>query len=356
MIDSLEIHNFRCFENASLSSLKQINIVVGKSASGKTAFLESLFIACGASPELPIRVRAWRGLPVATISDQKAVYEALWKDLFYSFDQSREISVLLRGSRLHTRIFNVSYKDSGDLIPLDVKTDSRKAESIRPITFSWTDGAGRPFVVQPEVKGGQLVARMVLQPQTPTQSSPAISFYSSSILPSPEENAQYFSDLSVKHEEAPIVEFMRQEFEFIENLGVESFARTPTIYASVRGLPEKQPINMVSTGITKLLSILLGMANQGGGIILIDEMENGIYWDRLSSIWDALLSFAERYDVQIFATTHSMECLEAAAQAAANHEDKFSLMRVEKSNGGSVIRQFTGKAFRSAIRQGGEVR
>jgi len=356
MIDSLEIKNFRCFSNVTLSGLRRINIVVGKSASGKTAFLEALFIAAGASPEIPIRVRAWRGLPVATISDQKSVYEALWKDMFYKFIQTQEIRISLKGSTLNTRALTIGYKDPGELLPLEVRKDSRQAEPFRPITFSWTDGSGHPLSIQPEVKGGALMARMLMQPQSETQAPFPCSFYSSSAIPSQEENAQYFSQLSVKHEEQPIVDFILKEFSFVESLGIESFARTPTIYASIRGLPEKQPINMVSTGITKIFSILLGMANQGGGIVLIDEMENGIYWDRLSSIWGALLTFARKYDIQIFATTHSMECLEAAAQAAAEHDDEFGLMRVEKKNGESAMRQFTGKAFRSAIRQGGEVR
>ena len=354
MIETLAIKNFRCFANVSLSSLRRINIIVGKSASGKTAFLESIFVAAGASPELPIRVRAWRGLPMATISDQKTVYEALWKDLFYQCDQTREISVALKGSKLHTRTLTIGYKDSGELLPLEVRTESRQAELFRPITFSWTDGSGNPLSLQPEVKGTGLVARLVVQGQN--FASIPLAFYSSAHIPSPEENAQYFSDLSVRHEEEPIVEFISKEFPFIQSLGVESFARTPTIYASVRGLQEKQPINMVSTGITKILSILLGMANQGGGIILIDEMENGIYWDRLSSIWGALLTFARRYDIQLFATTHSMECLEAAAQVAKDHDKEFALMRIERDNGESVVRQFTGKAFRSAIGQGGEIR
>ena len=356
MIDSIEIRNFRCFDKISLKQLKRINIIVGKSASGKTAFLESIFIAAGSSPELPIRVRGWRGLPLTVISDQRAVYEALWKDLFFSFDQEKEIGVVLKGSKLNTRSLVIGYGKQPELIPLDVKQDSRQSEAITPITFSWTDGEGHPLIMSPEVKGGQLVARMLAQ-STEVHTSMPTSFYSSSILPSPDENAQYFSELSIKRAETPIVKFIKKEFDFVEGLAVEAFARTPTIYASIRGLPQKMPINFVSSGITKVLSLLLGMANQRGGAILIDEMENGIYWDRLSSIWGALLEFSRLYDVQIFATTHSMECLEAAAHAAAGkNENDFCLLRTEKDNGKSTMRQFSGKAFSAAIDQGGEIR
>lgn len=356
MIDSIEIKNFRCFDKISLSRLKRINIVVGKSASGKTAFLESLFLTAGSTPELAIRVRGWRGLQVSVVGDQKSVYEALWKDLFFAFDQSKEISVTLKGGRLNTRSLVIGYNDPPDLIPIDLNKDSRQAEGIRPITFAWTDGAGIPFVIRPEVKAGQLLGRMVTELQKEGHVAMPAAFYSSVTVPSPDENAQYFSNLSVAHEENPITEFISREFPFVYGLSVEAFARTPIIYASVRGLSEKQPINMLSSGITKILSIVLGMAHQKGGVILIDEMENGIYWDRLASIWKELLKFSRNYDVQIFATTHSMECLQAAAEAASENEDDFCLMRIKKENGASTIEQASGKSFRAAIELGSEVR
>jgi hypothetical protein len=44
MIDTIEIKNFRCFDRANLEDLKTVNLVVGRNGSGKTAFLEALFL------------------------------------------------------------------------------------------------------------------------------------------------------------------------------------------------------------------------------------------------------------------------------------------------------------------------
>jgi AAA15 family ATPase/GTPase len=50
MIDRLSVQNFRCFENLELQNLSQINVMVGDNASGKTALLESLWLAGGGNP------------------------------------------------------------------------------------------------------------------------------------------------------------------------------------------------------------------------------------------------------------------------------------------------------------------
>jgi AAA15 family ATPase/GTPase len=68
-------------------------------------------------------------------------------------------------------------------------------------------------------------------------------------------------------------------------------------------------------GIGRLLSIILAIANAKGGTILIDEIENGLHYSVLSNVWKAIADAARRADVQIFATTHSLECIRAAHEA-----------------------------------------
>lgn len=60
MITAVEIRDFKCFEHVSISGLKRVNLLVGENGSGKTAFLEALFLAAGATPALHFRAQAWR--------------------------------------------------------------------------------------------------------------------------------------------------------------------------------------------------------------------------------------------------------------------------------------------------------
>jgi putative ribosome biogenesis GTPase RsgA len=68
MINSFEITNFRCFKHLPAVALKRFNIIVGESGSGKTSLMEALFLSGGATPEIYLRLRAWRGLSSADAS------------------------------------------------------------------------------------------------------------------------------------------------------------------------------------------------------------------------------------------------------------------------------------------------
>lgn len=46
--------------------------------------------------------------------------------------------------------------------------------------------------------------------------------------------------------------------------------------------------------------------------LLIDEIENGLYYRGLEDFWSGLITVLVDQNVQLFATTHSRECMEAA--------------------------------------------
>ena len=98
MIDRLTVRNFRCYESLDLQKLSRINIVVGENASGKTAFLESLFFAAAGSPEMALRFRALRGLGMMQAGRTRASYEALWRELFFDQNQNSTILARIQGS------------------------------------------------------------------------------------------------------------------------------------------------------------------------------------------------------------------------------------------------------------------
>jgi AAA15 family ATPase/GTPase len=52
MIKSLSVSNFRGFKSVDLANLPKFNVLIGSSGSGKTAFLESIWLAAGISPEI----------------------------------------------------------------------------------------------------------------------------------------------------------------------------------------------------------------------------------------------------------------------------------------------------------------
>jgi hypothetical protein len=351
MISSIQIENFRCFEKLQLEGLSRINLLVGKNGSGKTAFLESLFLCAAGSAEVFLRLRGWRGFgDVLKITYDKKFYESLWRDLFYSFDQSKAILIRTVGTRGADRSFKLFYGSEESLtIPILDKTDD--ISIITPIRMEWTIGGGRTIEVRPSLTPRGL---NVGQIHDPLPGSLFASFYN----PNAEENAAHFSELSKQGKEVELIKALNREFPYIQDLSVEIDAGTPMIYATIGrpSIKQKLPLTLISGGINKFVSLLLAIATNSGGVVYVDEIENGFYYDRLSTIWSSLFNFCKQYDVQLIATTHSLECLRALAGLLQQSENDFRLLRSERQDGQCNIRLFSGKELRSAIEQDFEIR
>jgi AAA15 family ATPase/GTPase len=79
-----------------------------------------------------------------------------------------------------------------------------------------------------------------------------------------------------------------------------------------------------------------------GGFFLIDEFENGLHYSIQEKVWELLFEMAERYKIQIFATTHSWDCIESFTKVAVRRTETdgvlFRLGRsVRTSDHGKII-------------------
>jgi AAA15 family ATPase/GTPase len=101
----------------------------------------------------------------------------------------------------------------------------------------------------------------------------------------------------------------------LRRLSVRVIGDTAVIQGDV-GLGELMPLQFMGDGMVRLLSMVLGILTlPPGGIALVDEVENGIHHSAMLKVWLALATAARKASVQIFATTHSHECIEAAHRA-----------------------------------------
>jgi len=56
--------------------------------------------------------------------------------------------------------------------------------------------------------------------------------------------------------------------------------------------------------------------------VFLDEIENGIHYTNLDKLWEIILTISKEQNVQVFATTHSIECIESYARVAKKLEDE----------------------------------
>jgi AAA15 family ATPase/GTPase len=90
-------------------------------------------------------------------------------------------------------------------------------------------------------------------------------------------------------------------------------------------------------GMNRLLGITLALATARDGILLVDEIENGIHYSVQVDVWRAILHAAESLNVQVFATTHSWDCIRAFAAAASEFPNVYGMLhRLEPSGDGNI--------------------
>ena len=116
------------------------------------------------------------------------------------------------------------------------------------------------------------------------------------------------------------------------------------------------PIGLASGGSNKLAAILLSIAVMEGGLVIVDEIENGLYYRRIPDIWRAIIKFAAEYNCQIFASSHSSECIRSLAEIAAESPDEYCMLRTVSSPTGTIVRYFRGQEFSDSILSDVEMR
>ena len=372
MFQNLEIRNFRLFEHLKIERLGRINLIGGRNNSGKTTLLEALFLLSSiAHPESLVRISAFRRLNDPSTS--AAAREILLRPLFYKFDSDQAIEIS-------------GYHDSLDFMRLKV-TVERKNTAIVPLKGRQLDPAGiapKDPIMTPssalvdsrenaelndlrlvyvcgseEVKSeGHLhIIGDEIHMQTPSNQSPLVATLVSFHTNSSAEDANYLGALrrSKSDKVNLLVKALSRMEPRLQVLEENSVAGYPTIWADIGIKNALVPLSMMGDGINRLIRILLAIFTAAAGsIVMVDEIENGIHYSVLEELWAAIADAAEHAQVQIFVTTHSFECMEAAHKALG---DKLIFHRIEEDKEGkSRCVTLDEEAVAAVIHYGFEVR
>lgn len=360
VINSIEIRNFKCFNALSIEDCGRINVLVGDNGAGKTALIEAIFLALGPSPEIALRFRQQRGLESAFAGPVPQIEEALWRSLFYKNDWDKPISVNLKGDGAEARSVEVFLGHSQLTLPVESSGTASRTSPIvpsgtmstesrtSPIGFRWRNSIGEEREIFPRVKQTGIEIE-----GTGEDLSDFFYFAANQTIQSV-ENATRFSDLSRAGRANRFIELFTKEYEWIDNLNIEVLAGFPVIYATLRD-GQKLPLPYISGGLNRIVGILLAIVSRARSVILIDEAENGIYHQHYRAMWDALITLSRSHNSQLFTTTHNEEWIEGLFEAAGKDVDDISLWRIERSDEGPLIRQFSGRQTAAAVNVG-EVR
>ncbi len=314
MLRSFTVKNFRCFKDLTLAPLERVNVIAGKNNVGKTALLEGLYLHSG--PGLPRSPQAFEFLRCLERFSQAE--EESWEWLFAGkeVEDVIEFQGATAGSArtLRIRLEDTAATDfpprgNGPAAPGGA--EARPTAGARQLVLSYEDRDGPGYQeVEVAVSGTGTVAVR----RTPHARFPGSVLLGACAGSSSHDEERYSSLVEVGREAAvlPALQLLDPR---LRRFAVLVAGGTPSLHADL-GTGRLIPVRYLGEGLRRLLSVVLAIASTPGGLVLIDEVENGLHHAVLTKVWQALARAAREADVQVVATTQSYECIQAAHQAS----------------------------------------
>ena len=346
MLKRLQIQNFRGFNALKIDPLSSINLIAGKNNSGKTSLLEAMFLLSGGgNAQLAVNTNVIRG-----IESGAPMKDPFWKQLFYNLDMGGHIEI--KGyykSRGELALKITSERQPTTEIPLE-RTDGISATNLfdeRSLVFQYDDPVHKKIKSHIHFNGQEFEVH---------QSSIHVFLPAAIVLSrtrNPREDAMQLGQLRRQKQGDLLLKTLQTIEPKLQSIEDNSSSGTSMIWGDI-GLSELVPLVAMGEGMAQVARIVLAIASMPTGVVLIDEVENGIHHSVLSDVWRAIDEAAKQFHTQIFATTHSFECIESAHQALGS--DGFLLHRLEVDDKTSRCVTYEPDAIDAAIRHNLEVR
>jgi len=357
MIDSLYINNFRLFKELTINRFGIVNLIVGKNNTGKSCLLEAIRLyGTRASSHVLfelIRERAqdWE-LKMRQNHEQPAPkIEHPLRHLFYGY-RFPEIGMnpIEIGSpenikdrlKLHLRAYKL-IEEGENRIFKRLDTDKLKTDEL--------DDAELVIELEEENRVRPLLRldRDMVYPRgypyrkTLSDENVTIPIQ---IVPTKhiddERIRALWDNINIHpHLRKEVFEGLRLIDKNIQEVVLVGRGKAVTPILIYENSDERIPLRSLGDGMTHLFHIILALVNSRGGIILIDEFENGLHYSLQPQIWNLVFQTAEKLKIQVFATTHSWDCVKGFQAAAQQHETEAILLHlghsVKESDKGRII-------------------
>ena len=102
------------------------------------------------------------------------------------------------------------------------------------------------------------------------------------------------------------------------------------ILLGFRGDTRRVPIGSYGDGMRRLLALSLSLIQAANGFLLIDEIDTGLHWTVMADMWRLIIHTARQSSIQVFATTHSYDCIRGLAALIESEPDLASDVSVQK--------------------------
>ena len=369
MLTSLTVTNFRNLKSVALEHLGRLTLISGKNGAGKTALLEALWLLSGADlPELVARVRTLRGIPMLGP-------ERTFHDIFRNFDIGRYIRISAYGdwgSLPRTLAIYLQEHQQVDMIRSDALERTSTERLTRPqtegefeIVFKYQHDNKNEYTSRawwiaeqmPVGRGAALTGESIRQERQAVHNRANSVFMASVHREDLQATAAKFGRFQLAGVDEKILQFIRPLEPRLRRLTLIPINNIPVIHAYIDNMDGPIPVQLLGEGLNRMLGLVLSIGEVRGGLLLIDEIENGLHHSVQEEVFSTLLALAKAFDVQIFATTHSGECIRAAHRALRKHgQQELAFYRLDRAKGEVNAVRFDDEMLETAIDFNMEIR
>jgi AAA15 family ATPase/GTPase len=353
-----------------MNGLCRINLLVGSNNSGKTSLLEAIeLLLSQGDPRSVWNSLYKRGERISDDEERRNVEFDVCR-LFHNYNLSNgnKFEIISEGSPYHSQTLKVSSVELRDDDVADLELPLLPQDVMMGSTGLLVELLGSSgLVIEKAVlplteRGGLSWETLRRRPIKREDQKIPVSFISTSSMHS-DEVVTLLSRYVLNPEEDLVIEALRIIEKEIERIAPVSSSSSQSL-VNVRGgvvvklknVNSRLPIGTMGDGIWRLLSLSLALARTKGGILLVDEIDTGLHYTVLESMWRLVFTTAIRSNIQIFATTHSSDCWKSLAAICRN--PKFahdaSIQHIQKN--ASHSRTFSGREIIIAADRGFEVR
>lgn len=347
MLTTLTVDGYRSFRHYEVEGLTAVNLFVGTNNCGKTSLLEAVqFLASKGSISALLRSSESRGEASPTSGHHAPMRSWVTNvtHLFHGHDLHPESEPTIRiegkpGNRPLTVTVRplTSEESNGDGSLFDAGDDDDL-----PLALEIAGSHLRPNTVMAIGRDGSLLSRRRLGSEVPTiRDQPTPTRFLAPRSLSAAAMRDMWDRVQIEGRETEVLEAIRLVAPEVESIYflVGDRTRSPHrltlpsaagILARLRDQNRRVPLGSLGDGLRRVLALSLSIIEAADGFLLADELDSGLHWTVMQDLWRFIIEASRRSSVQVFATTHSLDCIHGLASLSRESPELASDVSVFK--------------------------
>jgi hypothetical protein len=362
MIRAVHIARYRGIRELAADGFGRVNLVIGRNDCGKTAFMEAVQLAEDAEDAVHRLMLVQRSRLRRAVKSHD--FDRFWRPIFFDLDAKTGLSIwILRDDETRQTLEMRQGEVLEEIVTDDDYIRNMRGDDgyeIQDLVKTPTWALDLQFTTRNQSQMQQRVVATPTRIKLPPASNKSGSAWiaSGAGVGVGEDEIRFVSALKQRGQDGNLLELLREvdsrvcSIELLAPGGdvAELFVRLDN------GTP-MLPVALMGEGFQRCLELGAAAAAHDWPTMFIDEIENGMHHLVLEPLWRWIATTSRRRDLQVFATTHSEECINAACHAFKDlDDDGLRVIRLDRLESGTRATIYDRALVEAAERTGTEIR